>query len=332
MRRSLPVAKFFPNFLRCAQRRQPQTSRIRAVSTHQPGIVGLIRISIVVRNSIAIAIEFPQVHQRFLNRRPGITQKFLVLASCQHIVAVNHQHKFRIQIFPAVGVLPTELVDLKKRILCRHSQIVRYCAFRLALPKRQLTSVQRFPDPHHSFIQIARYGIRKRPHHLLVDLRPEFHQRHRSVKPHIQRFVKRIIETFHKRIRERRFRISAHRASPKRSEVREHIKFVEQHSAIPQRLGFIINIGRLPRVNRFAPLPPILQSIPRDGPRILAIRSVEIRVSPVPLPSRAKLRHRKIPRHHHRNNFLLTRLQREFHRNRACQRLAAAQPRRIRTG
>jgi len=82
-----------------------------------------------------------------------------------------------------------------------------------------------------------------------------------------------------KRIRRRCVLVCPLRGRPhKRAAIRQHIQFVEQHSTIPQRLGIIVHVRSLPRVDRFAPFPRVQQAVTRDSPGIFAVSAVVIRV------------------------------------------------------
>src|ERR1700682_5394575 len=114
------VSEYARCFLRCAQCGQPEATAIGAYATDGPGIVSLIRIAAVFRYAAAM-IELSQISDGFLHRRPHGTEKGGVLASGEHEVAIDHQYKFRIQILPVVGVLPSGFVDVNKRVSFRHS-------------------------------------------------------------------------------------------------------------------------------------------------------------------------------------------------------------------
>ena len=112
--------------------------------------------------------------QRLLYRRPCIAQKSLVPLSGEHIIAVNHQDKFAVQIFPVIGVLPAELVWLHKWIFLRHTQIVRNRPFRLAHTELQRLGMLCLPIPEIFVGQVLRHCIGELAKFLFVNLRPEF--------------------------------------------------------------------------------------------------------------------------------------------------------------
>src|SRR5215475_8106542 len=115
---------------------------------------------------------------------------------------------------------------------------MRHGAFGFAFAESRLPRLERFPDPSHPVVQVFRNGVRKIAHHLFFNVRPEFRERHRAVKSHVECFVKGVVETFHEGISAWSFWIRADRASPERSAVGENIKFVEEHAAIPSWLAF----------------------------------------------------------------------------------------------
>ena len=162
---------------------------------------------------------------------------------------------------------------------------MRHRALCLALTECRLPRVNRLPDPHHAIAQILRHRVREIAHHLFVDVRPEFYKWQRTIKPHIQRFVVRIVKALHERICRRCFFVRANRPSPERTAIRKNIKLIKQHSTIPLWFRFIVDVRSLPRIDRVTPLLCILQSVARNRPRILAVLPVKIRVMPVPLPS-----------------------------------------------
>ena len=115
--------------------------------------------------------------------------------------------------------------------------------------------------------------------------------------------------------------------APERSAVGERIQLVEKHAAIPQRLALVIDVRRLPLVDRLAPLCGVQQPIASDFPGIVARGSVEIRVAAIPLSSFAELHHGKIPCDHHGDDLLFAGTQRETQRDGAGQFFLVADPR-----
>src|SRR5712664_4874702 len=109
------VSEYACCFLGCAQSGQPQTAAIGAHAPNGPGIVSLIRIAAIFRYPAAM-VKLSKISDGFLHRRPHSTEKGGVLASRQHMVAIDHQYKFRIQILPVVGVLPSGFVDVNERV------------------------------------------------------------------------------------------------------------------------------------------------------------------------------------------------------------------------
>src|SRR5258708_39018878 len=101
-------------FLGCAQGGQPQTAAVGAYAANGPGIVSLIRIATLFRYPAAM-IELSKIRDGFLHPRPHSAEKDGVVVSRQHIVAIDHQYKFRMHIVPDIRVLPSGLVDVTAR-------------------------------------------------------------------------------------------------------------------------------------------------------------------------------------------------------------------------
>src|ERR1700681_2885026 len=99
---------------------------------HDPYIVCLVGIIVILRNAIASAVVLLQMLKRLLHRRPGGAQKFRIFLASENVVAINHEHELAVQILPVVSILPTERINLSKRIFLGDSKIVRYCAFGFA--------------------------------------------------------------------------------------------------------------------------------------------------------------------------------------------------------
>ena len=112
--------------------------------------------------------------QRLLNCRPRVAQKSLILLPGEHVIAIDHQHKFAIQIFPVIGVLPAELVWLHEGIFFRHTEIVRNRSLRLAHAELQRLGMLCLPHPEIFVREILRDCISKLTKFLFVNLRPEF--------------------------------------------------------------------------------------------------------------------------------------------------------------
>src|SRR5437762_13403651 len=85
-------------------------------------------------------------------------------------------------------------------------------------------------------------------------------------------------------------------------------------------------------MDSIAPLGGVSQAVARDLQSVGASPPVKIGVVPIPLPASAKLYYGKIPRNHHWNYPLFTRLQSEAHRDRSGQLFAAANPALIAVG
>ena len=141
-------------------------------------------------------------------------QECFVRFSGQNVVAIDHQHEFGIEILPVVGVLPAGFVDGNKWIAFGHAEIVRDCALFLALVQDGLAGLLRFPDPQALFRPFARHRCGEFAQDLLVDLRPEFQQRHGGVEADVERAVVGVVETFEQREGWRELWVGACRAAP----------------------------------------------------------------------------------------------------------------------
>jgi len=58
----------------------------------------------------------------------------------------------------------------------------------------------------------------------------------------------------------------AYGAAPKGAEVCERIELIEEHAAVPKRLGFVVDIRCLPGIDGGAPDGGIGEAIASDGP------------------------------------------------------------------
>src|SRR5262249_40220760 len=112
--------------------------------------------------------------------------------------------------------------------------------------------------------------------------------------------------------------------SPESTAIRQIVKLIEQHAAIPSGLGSVIHIGSLPGINRPAPAVFLQQACTCDLPRIRARSSKEVGIAAQPFAPIAKLYDGEIPGEHHGNLLLLARGKREFNGDRAGQGLASA--------
>ena len=111
--------------------------------------------------------------ERLLNCRPCVAQESLILLSGEDIIAVEHQNKLAVQIFPVTGVLPTELVWLHKWIFLRHAEIVRHRSLRLAHTELQRLGMLCLPIPEIFVGQVLGNGVSKLAKFLFIKLRPE---------------------------------------------------------------------------------------------------------------------------------------------------------------
>src|SRR5271155_4041501 len=165
----------------------------------------------------------------------------------------------------------------------------------LSLVQHWLSSLLRFPDPQAQFGVLTRNGLRKFAQHLLINRGPKLQKRHRGVEAHIQRSVVGIVKALEESKRWRHGGVGMQRTPPKRAAIGKDVKLIEEHPAVPSRLAFVINIRRLPAINGIAPFGGMQQPVASDGPRVAAVGSVEICVTPIPFAALSKLDYRKIP-------------------------------------
>ena len=122
--RDMEMVQFHPTgLLAGAQSSQPETAGVSAHTADHPGVIRLVWIATVFRNSAAM-IELAKVLNCGFCRRPCLAEKCVVGAPCQDVIAINHQYKFGIEIFPVIGILPSWFVHGKKRIALGHSKIM----------------------------------------------------------------------------------------------------------------------------------------------------------------------------------------------------------------
>jgi len=65
----------------------------------------------------------------------------------EDVVAVDHERELGVEVLPVVCVLPAGFIDGDERIAFRYSEVMRDCAFLLALVSYRLTGLIRLPDP-----------------------------------------------------------------------------------------------------------------------------------------------------------------------------------------
>src|SRR5580698_6569994 len=104
---------------------------------------------------------------------------------------------------------------------------MRHRAFFLALVENGLAGLLRFPHPEAEFGPFARNRGSKFTQDLLVNVRPEFEQRHRAIKADVERAVVGIVETFKEREGWSNLGVASGGTSPKSSAVGQHVHFVE---------------------------------------------------------------------------------------------------------
>src|SRR6202158_3354983 len=238
-----------------------------ALAAHDPLVVGLVGIAFVFGKAIAIVIVFAEILERFLHGGPGASQEFLVFAASEDEIAINYQDKLGIQVFPAIGVLPTELINLLKGIFVGNTQIVGNRAFGFTDTEAELAGVAGFPNPFHFFAGFLRDGGGEFAHHIFFEVGPEFEEGHGAAEAEAERFAVGIGVALHDRLHGTRLRKGADGAAPEGAEIGERIQLVEEHAAIPERLAFVIDVGRLPSIDGLAPGGGILAAVARGGPR-----------------------------------------------------------------
>src|SRR3954447_10665563 len=104
----------------------------------------------------------------FLHRGPGVEKELRVGLPREDEITPNQKYILAVQILPVTRILPAELVDLYKRILIGHPQIMRDRALRLAYAESKLPSSFRLPLPSHLLRYVLRHRGSKLTHHLLV--------------------------------------------------------------------------------------------------------------------------------------------------------------------
>src|SRR5258708_35421344 len=131
---------------------------------------------------------------------------------------------------------------------------MRQRPFDLALSEDRLRFLLALPYPQVLGQNFLIYGISKFADTGLVQHWPELHHRHGTVKQHVKRAVIGIIKTL--QINERialpgigsgRGSVGLSFMSPESTAVRQIVKLVEQHAAIPGGIGGICSLKRLPR-------------------------------------------------------------------------------------
>ena len=136
------------HFFRSAKSAEQQSAGIGAFAANEPVVVSLIGISAVFGHAAAV-IELLQISDGLLDGGPYcLSEGNFVFAAGENEIAINHQNKFGIQIFPAVGVLPIEMIYQDKWIFVGDAEIVRDCAFIFADPKVEIVRLLCFPDPN----------------------------------------------------------------------------------------------------------------------------------------------------------------------------------------
>src|SRR5580704_1518783 len=201
---------------------------------------------------------------------------------------------------------------------------MRHRAFDLAAAENQLMLLISLPIPQQLIGILLWHGVGEFPHYLLVDLWPKLHQRHRSVEAHVKRFIIRIVKTLHKCEQRMSLGISACGPSPKGAGVREYVKLIEKGSAVPHRLTLVIDIRRLPGIDRVAPRACVLQAFGGNLRSILTRGAKEIGVMPIPFPAFTELHEWQVPSHNHGHDALFAWLQRKAHSDCAGENFATA--------
>src|SRR4029077_5910807 len=161
---------------------EKEAAGIGAFAAHNPLIVGLVGIAFIFGEAIAIVIVLAEIFEGFLNGGPGGAQEFLVFAASGDEIAGDPQDELGLQIFPAVGILPTELINLLERIFIGDAEVVRHGTFGFADAEVKLAGVLSFPNPFHFFAGFLRDGGGEFAHDVLFEVGPEFQKRHGAVK------------------------------------------------------------------------------------------------------------------------------------------------------
>ncbi len=198
--------------------------------------------------------------------------------------------------------MPLILIDLNKRIFFRIAEIVGQGPWHFTAGYFSLMLRFQFPQPHILFFVFDRDSGRECPDFLLLYFRPELDQGHGTIKADIQSAVKKIVKTF----QQGEYGIVAadsffifcavavwrevsihpvHGPSPDCSAVGQNVHFIEQHSAIPQRLRAIVYIFRLPLVDLAAPCLVFAEAGCRDVPRMRAACAKKIGITSQPFPA-----------------------------------------------
>ena len=149
-----------------------------------------------------------------MHRGPGVAQELGVGAAAENVVAIDHQYKLGVQVFPVVGVLPAELIDFEKRIFFGCAEVVGNGSFAFAGTKCGLMVLLCLPSPDKFFGLIAQDGLGEGAHLLLVQVGPELYQRHGTVEADVERGIVGIVVALHKREHGRRFGIGPDGAPP----------------------------------------------------------------------------------------------------------------------
>ena len=267
----------------------------------------MIRVAVVLRDSISVAVVLLQMFDGLLDGGPGVFQESRIFSPGEHIIAPYHQHKLAVEVFPVIGVLPTELIRNRERVFLRHAKIMRHGSLGFSHAEFWFTGLERLPNPEVLAGQIFRHGVGKLAQNLLVEVGPEFCNRHRAVKQHVESGVIRVVVALHEGKRIGGLGCSSHRFPPERTTIGHDVHLVKKHATIPERLRFIIDVRCLPGINGVAPANCGGQSILPDFPGIGSARAIKIRVASIPFASGAKFNYREIPRDHYGDHSLLTR-------------------------
>src|SRR5205823_6259811 len=94
-------------------------------------------------------------------------------------------------------VLPIELVWLNKWVFLRNPQIVRDCSFNFPYLVIQFARLLGLPRPYLFVWPFAGNCGGELAEFLLIQLRPEFRQRHGAVESDVQRYEEWVVVAFH---------------------------------------------------------------------------------------------------------------------------------------
>src|SRR5947207_1809041 len=102
------VAESMSDFFRRAQGGEPQPAAVGTFTVDDPDVVGLIGIVVILRKAIPGSVVLAEMLERFLYGGPGVFEEGHILLAGENVILVDHQNEFAVQVFPVIGILPTE--------------------------------------------------------------------------------------------------------------------------------------------------------------------------------------------------------------------------------